>query len=190
MCLKRQETALTLVESKPFSQLQNEAGCYGITTSERSTVRTSSVLTAACRHLRIRRCSRNVFAISVSNSGGSIETRASHTFACCRPFLSANLRSGRLAQFSDRLRYCRRGKVRYRSHERLRNWIAVPLNPDGEINLSRLIRCFPRPKHLHAYVEEHVFRFNEREDSDKKRFATAVKKTDGKHLIYRELTTR
>jgi transposase-like protein len=48
----------------------------------------------------------------------------------------------------------------------------------------------PRPKHLQAYVEEQVFRFNERKNTDGPRFALAVKKTDGRRLTYRQLTAK
>ena len=45
----------------------------------------------------------------------------------------------------------------------------------------------PRPRHLQAYVEEQVFRFNERTNTDGPRFANAVKKADGKRLTYKAL---
>jgi transposase-like protein len=44
------------------------------------------------------------------------------------------------------------------------------------------------PEHLQRYVEEQVFRFNERKTKDGERFAKAVKMTDGARLTYRELT--
>lgn len=46
----------------------------------------------------------------------------------------------------------------------------------------------PRPQHLQAYVEEQVFRFNERENSDGIRFVKALDWTNGKRLTYRALT--
>jgi transposase-like protein len=46
----------------------------------------------------------------------------------------------------------------------------------------------PRPKHLQRYVEEQVFRFNERENSDGLRFAKVTNATYGKRLTYKKLT--
>jgi transposase-like protein len=46
----------------------------------------------------------------------------------------------------------------------------------------------PRPKHLQAYVEEQVYRFNERAESDGPRFAKVTKRTDGRRLTYKALT--
>ncbi len=46
-----------------------------------------------------------------------------------------------------------------------------------------------RPFHLQAYVEEQVFRFNEREDNDGGRFLKALKGTDGRRITYEALTT-
>jgi transposase-like protein len=48
----------------------------------------------------------------------------------------------------------------------------------------------PRPEHLQAYVEEQVFRFNQRKATDGARFAKAIKKSDGKRLTYKSLTGR
>lgn len=48
----------------------------------------------------------------------------------------------------------------------------------------------PRPRHLQAYVEEQVFRFNAREDGDGLRFVKAVGGAEGKRLTYRALTKR
>jgi len=48
----------------------------------------------------------------------------------------------------------------------------------------------PRPKHLQSYVEEQVFRFNERTEKDGPRFAKAVKRTDGKRLTYQSLINK
>jgi transposase-like protein len=47
-----------------------------------------------------------------------------------------------------------------------------------------------RPQHLQAYVEEQVFRFNEREEADGPRFAKATKGADGKRLTYKALTAK
>ena len=44
------------------------------------------------------------------------------------------------------------------------------------------------PFHLGRYVDEQVFRFNEREGSDADRFRTALRRVTGKRLTYRELT--
>jgi hypothetical protein len=44
-----------------------------------------------------------------------------------------------------------------------------------------------RPFHLDAYVDEQVFRFNERGDDDAGRFMKALKGTDGRRITYREL---
>jgi transposase-like protein len=46
-----------------------------------------------------------------------------------------------------------------------------------------------RPFHLDAYLDEQVFRFNEREDNDRGRFVKVLKGTDGKRLTYKALTT-
>jgi len=46
----------------------------------------------------------------------------------------------------------------------------------------------PRPKHFERYLDEQIFRFNARKESDGKRFAKAVKATDGKRLTYKVLT--
>jgi transposase-like protein len=48
----------------------------------------------------------------------------------------------------------------------------------------------PRPWHLDAYLDEQVFRFNEREDSDGPRFALALKGADSRRLTYKALTAR
>ena len=48
----------------------------------------------------------------------------------------------------------------------------------------------PRPKHLDAYLDEQVFRFNERIEKDGPRFAKALKGADGRRVTYRELTTK
>jgi transposase-like protein len=48
----------------------------------------------------------------------------------------------------------------------------------------------PRPKHLQAYIEEQVFRFNERKESDGPRFAKATKAADGKRLTYKALVAK
>lgn len=45
----------------------------------------------------------------------------------------------------------------------------------------------PRPKHLDRYLEEQIFRFNERENTDGPRFMKAVKGADSKRLTYRAL---
>lgn len=45
------------------------------------------------------------------------------------------------------------------------------------------------PFHLGRYVDEQVFRFNEREGSDADRFRTALQRVTGKRLTYRELTS-
>jgi len=42
--------------------------------------------------------------------------------------------------------------------------------------------------HLQAYLDEQIFRFSERENTDGPRFAKAVKGVDGKRLTYKELT--
>jgi transposase-like protein len=44
-----------------------------------------------------------------------------------------------------------------------------------------------RPFHLDAYLDEQVFRFNERGRDDGGRFALALKGTDGRRLTYKEL---
>ena len=46
----------------------------------------------------------------------------------------------------------------------------------------------PRPQHLDRYLDEQIFRFNERENEDGPRFKIAAKGVDGKRLTYRELT--
>ncbi|HTW85633.1 MAG TPA: IS1595 family transposase [Candidatus Sulfotelmatobacter sp.] len=46
----------------------------------------------------------------------------------------------------------------------------------------------PRAFHLGAYVDEQVFRFNERKDNDGGRFAKVLKATDGHRLTYAQLT--
>ncbi len=45
----------------------------------------------------------------------------------------------------------------------------------------------PRPKHLQRYVEEQVYRFNERENEDGPRFVGAAKLAEGKRLTYKRL---
>lgn len=44
------------------------------------------------------------------------------------------------------------------------------------------------PFHLERYVDEQVFRFNERKGSDADRFRAALQRVSGKRLTYRELT--
>ncbi len=46
----------------------------------------------------------------------------------------------------------------------------------------------PQPQHLDRYLDEQIFRFNERENDDGPRFKIAAKGADGKRLTYRELT--
>jgi transposase-like protein len=48
----------------------------------------------------------------------------------------------------------------------------------------------PRPKHLQRYIEEQVFRFNERENEDGPRFLEAAKLAEGKRLTYKALTRK
>lgn len=45
-------------------------------------------------------------------------------------------------------------------------------------------------KHLAKYIEEEVFRFNERENEDGPRFVKATKGADGKRLTYKTLTAK
>ncbi|MGA7201961.1 MAG: IS1595 family transposase [Candidatus Cybelea sp.] len=45
----------------------------------------------------------------------------------------------------------------------------------------------PRAFHLDAYVDEQVFRFNEREGNDSDRFLSVMRNTDGKRLMYKTL---
>lgn len=45
----------------------------------------------------------------------------------------------------------------------------------------------PRPKHLDAYLDEQIFRYNERENEDGPRFDKAAKGADGKRITYRNL---
>lgn len=48
----------------------------------------------------------------------------------------------------------------------------------------------PRPKHLDRYLEEQIFRYNERENTDGPRFAKAVKGAEGKRLTYKALIAK
>ena len=48
----------------------------------------------------------------------------------------------------------------------------------------------PRPKHLDAYLDEQIFRYNERGNQDGPRFYLAAKGADGKHMTYRQLKAR
>jgi transposase-like protein len=48
----------------------------------------------------------------------------------------------------------------------------------------------PRPKHLEAYLDEQIFRFNSREQKDGQRFETAVKQADGRRLTWKTLTAK
>lgn len=45
----------------------------------------------------------------------------------------------------------------------------------------------PRPWHLDRYLDEQIFRFNERKNDDGPRFVKAAKAADGKRLTYAEL---
>ena len=45
----------------------------------------------------------------------------------------------------------------------------------------------PRPQHLDRYLDEQIFRFNTREESDGPRFAKALKGADCKRLTYKAL---
>jgi transposase-like protein len=47
----------------------------------------------------------------------------------------------------------------------------------------------PRPFHMGAYVDEQVYRFNVREESDADRFVQALKGADGRRVTYVALTT-
>jgi hypothetical protein len=44
------------------------------------------------------------------------------------------------------------------------------------------------PFHLSKYLDEQVFRFNERKLNDKERFLELLEKVGGKRLTYSELT--
>ncbi|HXW52441.1 MAG TPA: IS1595 family transposase [Candidatus Acidoferrales bacterium] len=46
------------------------------------------------------------------------------------------------------------------------------------------------PEHVGRYLNEHVFRFNERENMDGPRFAKATKAVDGKRLTYKKLVAK
>lgn len=46
----------------------------------------------------------------------------------------------------------------------------------------------PRPFHLDAYLDEQIFRFNERESKDGSRFMRAAKGANGRRLTYKTLT--
>lgn len=48
----------------------------------------------------------------------------------------------------------------------------------------------PRPKHLDAYLDEQIFRFNARKEKDGPRFETALKGAEGRRLTYKVLTSR
>lgn len=48
----------------------------------------------------------------------------------------------------------------------------------------------PRPKHLDAYLDEQIFRYNEREENDGPRFMKAAKMADGKRITYAQLKAR
>lgn len=48
----------------------------------------------------------------------------------------------------------------------------------------------PRPQHLDRYLDEQIFRFNERENADGLRFVGALKRADSKRLAYRALTNK
>lgn len=77
---------------------------------------------------------------------------------------------------------------------------ASPSQCEGEASWSRSTanRCLrrgikgtyicPSPEHLASYVDEQVFRFNHREDSDWERFDKAMRLIVGKRLTYSELT--
>jgi hypothetical protein len=45
----------------------------------------------------------------------------------------------------------------------------------------------PRPKHLDRYLDEQIYRFNVREQSDNERFVGALKGADSKRLTYKSL---
>jgi transposase-like protein len=47
-----------------------------------------------------------------------------------------------------------------------------------------------RPFHLDSYLDEQVFRFNARRDSDGDRFASALKGADGRRVTWAELTDK
>jgi len=48
----------------------------------------------------------------------------------------------------------------------------------------------PRAFHLDAYLDEQVFRFNERGETDGPRFAKVVKRADGRRLTWAVLTDK
>jgi len=56
------------------------------------------------------------------------------------------------------------------------------------------VRCFKgtyvsvEPWHLHRYVDEQAFRFNERKITDSERFAEVMSSVAGKRLTYKALT--
>ena len=48
----------------------------------------------------------------------------------------------------------------------------------------------PTRRHLFRYLDEQAFRFNERTDSDGKRFDLAMSSVSGKRIRYRELIAK
>jgi hypothetical protein len=48
----------------------------------------------------------------------------------------------------------------------------------------------PRGWHLNAYLDEQVFRFNERHGDDADRFLKSAKGADGRRLTYKRLTRK
>jgi transposase-like protein len=48
----------------------------------------------------------------------------------------------------------------------------------------------PRPQHLDRYLDEQIFRYNERENTDGPRFAKALKGADSKRLTYKALIAK
>ncbi len=48
----------------------------------------------------------------------------------------------------------------------------------------------PRVQHLDAYLDEQVFRFNERTEKDGPRFTKALKGADGRRVTYKELIAK
>ena len=73
----------------------------------------------------------------------------------------------------------RRGRVHTNSIENF--WSCLKRTLGGTYIAARAF-------HLDAYLDEQMFRFNEREDNDGGRFVTALKGADGRRLTYAALT--
>lgn len=84
----------------------------------------------------------------------------------------------------------------YMIDHHLRRYVKGRVHTNGIENFWSLLKrsvkgtyICPRPAHMFRYLDEQVYRFNERKGTDKDRFLKAAGSLFGKRLTYKELTS-